>query len=205
MIITPTHETIATAGSDGATFNPLNIFAKEYNMYKGDHYYFSCSPEMDGAVPMLYQNALSLAESTVWVWDSYFHQDDGAIFGALTKAGIKIKIITEPKVPLPTFMDGVVTRMETAMSADVKSDCSVTITQAKGLGYSNWKMHDRFLIIDLTDVYLIGSSVGNYLNLGESTGAYQIMEHNDKELIIKAFNYYWSKLDQNGNVETHVF
>ena len=194
-----------TTSSSGAVTSPLDVFAKEANMYKGEHYYFSCSPDSGGVAPSLYQQVLGLAMHEVWVWDAYFHQVDGAIFGSLANPSITIKMITEPKVSLANFKSGVVTNMETAMTAAIKAGCSITITQAKGMGFSAWKMHDRFLIVDKTHVFLIGSSVGNYLIAGESTGAYEVTDNDDKELIIKAFEYYWMQLDKMGNVESHSF
>lgn len=174
-------------------------------MYKGEHYHFFCSPDAGGAIPGLYQYALGLASDEIWVWDPYFHQVDGAIFGAITKAGVKIKMITEPKVALNDFKDGVVSHMETAMTASVKVGCTITITQAKGTGFSDWKTHDRFLIVDRTQVYLIGSSVGNYQFQAESTGAYEVVDGKDKELIVKAFEYHWVQLDKSGNTAFHSF
>lgn len=194
-----------TTSSRGAVTSPLDVFAKVANMYKGNHYYFSCMPDFGGVTPSLYQQVLGLAVHEVWVWDAYFHQVDGAIFGSLTNPGISIKMITEPKVPLAIFKSGVVTNMETTMTAAIKAGCSLTITQAKGMGFSDWKMHDRFLIVDKTHVFLIGSSVGNYRIAGESTGAYEVTDNDDKELIIKAFEYYWMQLDKMGNVESHNF
>lgn len=194
-----------TTSNSGAVTSPLNVFAKVANMYKGNHYYFSCRPDFGGVTPSLYQQVLGLAVHEVWVWDSYFHQTDGAIFGALTNPGISIKMITEPKVPLAIFKSRVVTNMETTMIAAIKAGCSITITQAKGMGFSDWKMHDRFLIVDKTHVFLIGSSVGNYLIAGESTGVYEVTDNEDKELIISAFEYYWMQLDKMGNVESHSF
>lgn len=194
-----------TPSSSGTTGNPLDVFSKEFDMYKGEHYYFSCSPESGGGPPSLYQHVLGMAEHEVWIWDAYFHQVDGAIFGSLAHSGVSIKMITEPKVPLTDFRDGIVTNMESAMTANEKVGCSITIAQAKGTPYSIWKMHDRFLIVDKTYVYLIGSSVGNYLNAGESTGAYEVSANDDKDLIIKAFEYYWTQLDKVGNVAGHSF
>ena len=208
MTVTATNGSIPTVtqpSSCGTTSNPLDVFAKVFNMYKGDHYHLSCSPDSGGVAPSLYQYVLGLAVNEVCVWDAYFHQVDGAIFGSLNHSGIAIKMITEPKIPLTDFKNGVVTNMETAMDAALKVGCSITITQAKGTPYSVWKMHDRFLIVDRIHVYLIGSSVGNYLSPSESTGAYEITDNNDKELIIKAFDYFWTQLDKAGNVESHSF
>lgn len=206
--MTATTGTIPTAvppTSGGTTGNPLDVFVKVFNMYKGAHYHLSCRPDFGGVVPSLYQYVLGLAVNEVCIWDAYFHQVDGAIFGSLNHSGIAIKMITEPKIPLTDFKNGVVTNMETAMNATVKYGCSIIITQAKGIPYSVWKMHDRFLIVDRTHVYLIGSSVGNYLSPCESTGAYEITDNNDKDLIIKAFDYFWTQLDKVGNVESHYF
>lgn len=114
-------------------------------MYKGNHYYFSCRPDFGGATPSLYQQVLGLAVHEVWVWDAYFHQVDGVIFGSLTNPGISIKMITEPKVPLAIFMSRVVTNMETTMTAAIKAGCSLTITQAKGMGFPTGRCMTDFL------------------------------------------------------------
>jgi hypothetical protein len=205
MAITSTPGTIPPASSPAtAPINPFAAFTKEYNMLKGEHYHFYCKPDGGGVAPILYQHVLGLAEHKVWVWDAYFHQPDGAIFGAFTHSGVEVKIITEPKVPIEAFKSGCVAAMETAMSAAVKVGCSVTIAQAKA-AFADWKNHDRFLIVDESRVYLIGSSVSYYLSVGESTGAYEVTSVADKDLIIKAFNYYWMALDKVGNVASHSF
>ena len=205
MGITAQTGTIPPTSNSGSPNNPLSVFIKEFDMYKGEYYYFWCAHDAGGVLPNLYQQVLSLAVNEVWIWDAYFHQVDGKIFSALSNPGVAIKMITEPKVLLQVFINGVVTNMETAMPPAKRVGCKITIAQSKGPGFADWKMHDRFLIVDQAHVFLIGSSVGNYLNFGESTGAFEITEVNDKELIIKAFDYYWTKLDVIGNVASHVF
>lgn len=51
--------------------------------------------------------------------------------------------------------------------------------------------HDRFLIIDDTDVFLIGSSVGYHTNSQKSTGIFKVSNNDTKNFIKSIFKYYW--------------
>ena len=193
-----------TPSSSGTTGNPLDVFSKEFDMYKGEHYHFYCKPESGGAIPTLYQELLKHAEHNVYIWDSYFRKDDAAILGELTHSGIAIKIITEQSGgSLEAFKNDCVTVMETAMTPAIKSGCSLKVAHPKA-SVKDWQVHDRFLIVD-EKVYLIGSSVNYYTSLQKSTGVCEVVSEIDKDLIRKAFDYYWTKLDNGVNVADHSF
>lgn len=208
MAITSTTGAIPTASTSSAAAapaNPLEGFAKVHHMRKGEHYFFYCKPE-ETDPPKLYQHILGLAEHEVWVWDPHFHVVDASVFAAITHPGVAIKMMVRPSnITLPAYKSGCVTAMDTHMNATIKTGCTLTIVQAKGDGFKSWLTHDRFLIVDKQKVFLMGASVGYYLNQGESTGAYEITDSVDKDLIIKAFEYYWTQLDTGTNVEHHSF
>lgn len=207
MAVTATTGTIPTAvptTSGGTSGNPLDVFTKEFNMYKGEHYHFYCKPEGSGATPSLYQEILKQAEHKVYIWDSYFRKDDAAIFGNLSRSGIAIKIITEQSGgSLEDFKNDCVTVMETAMTSAIKSGCTLNVAHPKDT-VKAWQTHDRFLLVD-DKVYLVGSSVNYYTSLQKSTGACEVVSEIDKDLIKKAFDYYWMKLDNGVNVAAHSF
>lgn len=193
-----------TPSSGGTAENPLDVFSKEFNMYKGEHYHFYCKPESGGAIPSLYQELLKHAEHNVYIWDSFFRKDDAAIFGCLTHSDIAIKIVTEQSgASLEAFKNDCVTVMETAMTPSIKSGCLLKVAHPKA-SVKDWKIHDRFLFVD-EKVYLIGSSVNYYTSLQKSTGVCEVVSEIDKDLIRKAFDYYWTKLDNGINVAGHSF
>lgn len=202
--VTGTIPTTPPPSSSGIPGNPLDVFAKEFNMYKGEQYHFYCKPEGGGAPPSLYQEILKLAEHKVYIWDSYFRKEDAAIFGCLSHPGISIKIITEQSGGrLEAFKNDCVTTMETAMTAAFRSGCILKVGHPKAT-VKDWQTHDRFLLVD-EKVYLIGSSVNNYTSIQKSTGACEVVSETDKDLIRKAFDYYWTKLDNGVNVAVHSF
>lgn len=202
---TPGAIPIATSSASGAMANPLSAFPMEHNMYKGEHYHFFCKPEGGGLPPGLYQHVLSQATNHIWIWDPFFRHTDAAIFKELTHNGIEIKIITDQGGPnLEDFKNDCVTIMETAMDAAKRAGSSLRITRPKGAGFAAWKTHDRFLFVD-DEVYLIGSSVNYYTAVHDSSGAYHVVSETDKELLKKAFELYWMKLDDGTNVAVHSF
>ena len=170
--------TVTQPSSSGSTNNPLDVFTKAFNMYKGEHYFFYCKPEVSGMLPSLYQEILKHAEHIVCIWDSYFRKNDAAIFGHLSHSGIEIKIITEQAGSnLEAFKNDCVTVMETAMTPAIKSGCTLKMAHPKAL-VKDWQTHDRFLLVD-DKVYLIGSSVNYYTSIQKSTGACEVVSEKD--------------------------
>ena len=59
--------------------------------------------------------------------------------------------------------------------------------------HNGWIFHDRFLIIDECDVYLIGSSIGWHLSSQESTGVFRVKDQGTKDFIRSLYNEYWKQ------------
>lgn len=198
--VTPTTPT----SSSGMSNNPLSIFTKEFNMYKGEHYHFYCMPEGGGQPPTLYQDILKQVEHKVFIWDPYFGKDDARVFGELTHSGVEIRIITEKTGgDLEVFKNNCVTEMETVMPVAIRTGCTLKVTHPKNT-LKDWQTHDRFLLVD-DRVFLIGSSVNYYTSQQKSTGACEVISAVDKELIQKSFDYFWIQLDNGSNVASHSF
>lgn len=175
--------------------NPLMAYPLVDGMLKATHFSLYCKKEQSANPPSLYQRLLGMATQTVWIWDSNFHMDDGDILDNVINPNVEIRLITIPKKPLNDYM----TQLVNAMNATLMGiGRSLRIVQAKE-SYAEWKMHDRFLIIDQAIVYIIGGSVGYYRKVSTSTGAYEVTDTADKQLIIDAFSHYWKQLDVPGN------
>ena len=60
----------------------------------------------------------------------------------------------------------------------------------------NYFFHDRFLIIDEADVFLVGSSIGYHIQSKQSTGIYKVYSTDAKEFIKSIFKHYWDNCTQ---------
>lgn len=153
--------------------------------------------------PLLYQELVDSAISEIIIWDPYFHiqspNGDQEVFANIQN-DITIKILTSRSL----------FRNSTYL-ADFKNSIKTVIPEAKntrfGLRVINQTdthnqggrfFHDRFLIIDNKDVYLIGSSIEYHLRFENavSTGIFKVSNNETKDFIKSIFKYYWDNSTQ---------
>lgn len=150
--------------------------------------------------PLLYQQIIDNATSEIIIWDPYFNiQDNDQNIFLNIDNNITIKILTSKSI----FRN-------TTYLNDLKNALKMIITESKncrfGLRVINETdphnhggrfFHDRFLIIDDTDIYLIGSSIGYHLKSQQSTGIFKVLNFDTKTFIKSIFKHYWDNSNQN--------
>lgn len=147
--------------------------------------------------PLLYQKLVDEATNEIIIWDPYFNikppNNDQDIFSNINN-DITIKILTIKG------LDGPQTYL-----TDVKNSLKMTIPPTKNnrlglrvinkgdiLNQGGRYFHDRFLIIDDSEVYLIGSSLGYHIKTEQSTGIFKVSNDETKNFIKSIFRYYWT-------------
>ena len=161
-----------------------------------DEYWFYHKGSYPTDNPLLYQQLIDNADNEIVIWDPYFNvkypNRDQDIFANI-KNDITIKILTQKGLDRTG-----------AYLTEIKNALKTTIPQTKdcrfGLRVVNTGdahnqegrfFHDRFLIIDDSDVYLIGSSVGYHIKSQQSTGILRVSNDETKDFIKSIFKYYW--------------
>lgn len=172
-------------------------------------HYFDRSAHV-GDAPGLYQDIISKATTSVWIFDPYFNDGDENLFFSL-----------------PSNVDIVVLRLYPTRSTNctTPSDCVTRIinaipTAVKSLGHGNvqcanidtrdssldpYKFHDRYLIIDGAIVYSVGASIGYQLAPKQSFGIIELDEPDDAAIILKVFNDYKTIAENNGKSVTNNY
>ena len=168
-----------------------------------NEYWFYHKGSFPNDNPLLYQELVDSATNEIIIWDPYFHikspNGDQDVFSNIQN-DITIKILTNRSL----FRN-------TTYLTDCKSSLKTLIPEAKntrfGLRVINKNephsqggrfFHDRFLIIDNTDVYLIGSSIEYHLRYENavSTGIFKVSNNETKDFIKSIFKYYWDNSAQ---------
>lgn len=146
--------------------------------------------------PLLYRQILATASSYIEIWDPYFNvdaaNDDQEIFD-LINPNITIKILTKKGLDGPrTYL----TNVHNAMKIKIPQAMNVrfglrVINKGDALNFGNWFFHDRFLIIDQSEVFIVSGSVGWHVKSLESTGIFKV-DNNDTKIFIRSlFDEYW--------------
>jgi phosphatidylserine/phosphatidylglycerophosphate/cardiolipin synthase-like enzyme len=148
--------------------------------------------------PALYQQVIDSATREIIIWDPYFNvtvpNSDQNIFMNI-RDNITIKILTykglDKNVSYLTDIQNAL-RMIIPKSKDCRFGLRL-INKGDAGNQRDRFFHDRFLIIDDNDVYLVGSSVGHHVNsFGESTGMFKILNDKTNIFIKSIFQYYWA-------------
>ena len=172
-------------------------------------HYFDRSAHV-GDAPGLYQDIISKATTSVWIFDPYFNDGDENLFFSL-----------------PSNVDIVVLRLYPTRSTNctTPSDCVTRIinaipTAVKLLGHGNvqcvyidthdttsdpYKFHDRYLIIDGASVYSFGGSIGYQLNPKQSFGIIELEDPFDAAIVIDVFNRYKTEAESKGKSVTNNY
>ncbi|WP_369689778.1 hypothetical protein [Leptospira ellinghausenii] len=147
--------------------------------------------------PLLYQELINNALSEIIVWDPYFNvnfpNSDQDIFVNI-KNDITIKILTVKNLVRPNH--DYLTSVHRAMKSkiDPAKDCRFglrVINKVDCANHGKSLFHDRFLIIDSNQVYLIGSSIGWHLKSHGSTGIFKVSKPDTISFIQSIFKFYW--------------
>lgn len=146
--------------------------------------------------PLLYQQLIDDALSEIIIWDPYFNvkppQRDQDIFANINDE-ITIKILTSKGLDGPqTYLTEVKNILKTIIPP--RKNCRFglrVINRGDVVNQGDHYFHDRFLIIDDSEVFLIGSSVGYHIKSERSTGIFKVSNDETKDFIKSIFKYYW--------------
>jgi hypothetical protein len=181
------------------TINKSSEFADD-NMIHGKSYAFFHRPKYPALPPRWYMTLVELARRSVDIWDPYFNynQNDVAsdcrIFNHLRNS-LKFRyMLVKEKADFDKKVQTWEPEISNAIPKAVKNGTEVTlacISTSDDLG-KKWEFHDRFLIIDGERVFLIGGSLGYHLSSIASTGIFELMDEEDKNLVKDMFELYWT-------------
>lgn len=145
------------------------------------------------AVPRLYGNLIASATAKIKVWDPYIHDEDMKIFANLNYP-VDITILTLCSLQRWTHKcSNVETKIKEFVPTEFLANTSFEMLYINKDRYGAdingaWQFHDRFLMIDDSDFFIIGSSVAHHLSSMQSTGIMRIEYEEDKDVIRNAFN-----------------
>lgn len=174
-------------GRDVSSVNGLT------NFVDGKFYHFYDKMKTRG-LPGHYQSLLKGAKQTIAIWDPHYRQCDCSVFSEIEQDGIYVEILTiceygENKADMDAFASKVLNRIDKREVPNCKVRVYALaprdIRQIRG---TEW--HDRFLIVDNKEVYLVGASLDSHEKSKRSYGIYQLAETGDKNLVIDAYKAY---------------
>lgn len=176
-------------------------------MLYGEQYWFYDHPTALTLPPMLYKQLIEGACHSVCIWDPYFNvpgssnkersmDDDSKLFSYIRQPLHLRYLLDRPEIKAEMYQD-----WENSISKNITLNDKANLKIE--FGYINkksethfskfWEFHDRFLIIDKRDVYLMGASVGYHLNPTHSTGICKLEHDSDIDIVIQQFERYWSE------------
>ena len=139
----------------------------------GGCYYFY--DKLSGKTPRYYQHLLSEAKTRIDIWDPFFTTDSAQIFDEVTQEGITINILTklntyrnQTKEEINDFAD----KIKNILNKNGVTPSLYIYCYIKKTFDHIW--HDRYLIIDEKDVYLIGTSIDEQINPQKDFGIYKM-------------------------------
>lgn len=164
--------------------------------YKQGENYFLHDASLSGT-PVLYKNVLAQAQKSICILDPYaFEHDATRVFESIHEENIKIYIITTKyeEDDIKSFADDIINIIKKNINTyylniisykerGVKADQRIPL----------W--HDRYLIIDDTDYYLIGSSLDAQQTSNKYHGIFQLTEKADKDVVANLFKVYISNFN----------
>ena len=157
-------------------------------------YYHFYDRRLTDDTPKLYMDLLESAQSSIVIWDPHYSQCKPGIFSVVQTDGIRIEVLTvcegwENKKDMDAFADKILC----AIDSIVVPECHVFVN---ALAPRDWRRfhwtewHDRYLIIDNSKVFLVGSSLDAQYDTRKSFGICQLAETDDINLVIDAYNAY---------------
>jgi len=166
-----------------------------------NEYWFYHKDSYPNDNPLLYQNLVDNATDEIIIWDPYFNvkspNADQNIFANI-KNDITIKILTLKGLdPNSSYLTDVHNAIKTVIPPE--KDCRFglrVINKGDKANQGGRFFHDRFLIIDNTDIFLIGSSLGYHLTPMQSTGVFKVTNPDTKAFILSVFQDYWDNSSQ---------
>jgi hypothetical protein len=168
------------------TFNMLNDGSNIY--------WFHHKPSFPSLNPYLYDDIISRANNSIDVWDPYFHAVDSVIFSNV-RNNLVIKILTSKGLTGANvnYVSNVIDAIKITIPKPKNTSFCLGVIDLSDQTKKDWDFHDRFLIIDNSEVYIIGASAtANYISKITS-GIYKVQNPDTCNFIIDQFNIHWGQ------------
>lgn len=176
------------------------------NMEHGPHYSMYYTPDHFNSVtntfekPLMYQELIANAHHSIKIWDPYVHNDSNqeALIMQYVQNAIELTFLLlysgQNKQRLESIADFFYNKIPAAYQngsivrfAYIDSDLRDNKTR--------YALHDRFLIIDDTRYFIIGSSITYHLQSASTsaaiTGIYEVTDPSDINIIREKFEDYY--------------
>jgi len=172
---------------------PVNIMLRMHNEGKGLYWFYNKSSYPNDP-PLFFKYILSQATSYIDIWDPYYNlNEDYNIFDSLP-SNLEIRLLILKGLDKgihSAFINNVWTELRRIIDPSKNIKFGIRVVNEGDGRQRNLFFHDRFLITDKNDVYLIGSSIGWHVASKSSTGILKITDPDISEFIISIFNEYW--------------
>ena len=151
--------------------------------------------------PLLYQQLVDNASNEIIIWDPYFNvnppHNDQDIFVNISN-NITIKILAYKGLDRSsTYLNDVVNSLKIIIPPSKNCRFGLRVINKGDISNHGQRFfHDRFLIIDNSEVYLIGGSVGYHVKSEMSTGIFKVSNAETKDFIKSIFKHYWDNSTQ---------
>jgi hypothetical protein len=175
--------------------NPANTSTRMHECGV-DKYWFYHVGSYPGDPPLLYQQIIAAATSKIEIWDPYIHCSPGnddmeALDGIADNITLKILTI-KSFVKHPNYLSDVLQALKMRIHPSKNLQFALrVIDKGDFMAYQSWSFHDRFLIIDDADVFLVGGSVGWHVRSQQSTGIFKVDNPETCAFIKSVFAEYW--------------
>lgn len=135
--------------------------------YGEDYAFYDARNSM---TPDYYQRILATATTSIQIWDTHTRIDDWKVFTGIRNSGLRITLMTICDKDFKTEQDvkDLANGIKNNMDAAVVSFNLTIFAFHDKYRYSQKLWHDRFLVIDDHDYYLVGPSLNN--QYGSSSG-----------------------------------
>ena len=144
--------------------------------------------------PDYYQKILATATKTIQIWETHSKpEEDWKVFSEVTCPQIDITILTicdkdlNDETAVRLLANNIVNNLNNAVKT-----CVLTIFAFRRLCiYDDLMWHDRFLVIDDTDYYLVGPSMNNQVGSDTSFGIHYLSKNLDRDLLKKKLDGFF--------------
>lgn len=144
--------------------------------------------------PDYYQKILATATKTIQIWETHSKpEEDWKVFSEVTCPQIDITILSicdkdlNDEVAVRLLANNIVNNLNNAVKT-----CVLTIFAFRRFCiYDDLMWHDRFLVIDDTDYYLVGPSMNNQVGSDTSFGIHYLSKKTDRDLLKKKLDSFF--------------
>lgn len=175
---------------------PTNTVNPLLRMHNKGNYWFFHKDSYPTDNPLLLNELIKNANTYIEIFDPYFKvtglRSDQDIFNDISN-DVTLKMITLNNRNINNYKRDVLNAVRTKITSSKNVRFGMRIIDENASADSGFVFHDRFLIIDQKDVYLVGSSIDYYLTPRKSSGIYKIDDTNTINFIQEIYTTYWNK------------